>query len=174
MLHGPCSRPFNFHCVRWCKEQRCWEATSQDARKGCRWELERQDLPVAQAQPHSQILQTLEGSSGHGRVQHSSWDWVFSSIPQQEFPDPLPLPTAPLCLGVCYSCLSLEFPCPPSKRADTLHILCLFFTLTWVFPGPLSSSYVICRWIFSASGSETAGLLGTKPFCVPLSLDYRK
>ena len=97
------------------------------ARKGCRWELERQDLRVAQAQPHSQILQTLEGSSGHGRVQHSSWDWVFSTVPQQEFPDPLPLPIAPLCLGVCYSCLSLEFPCPPARRADTIPcIFCVF------------------------------------------------
>ena len=33
MLHGPCSRPFNFHCVHWCKEQRCWEATSQDGQE---------------------------------------------------------------------------------------------------------------------------------------------
>ena len=174
MLHGPCSRPFNFHCVRWWKEQRCWKATSQDGQERTQVGIRETGPPSSSGEATQPSLADAGRQLRTWRVQHSSWDWVFLPLTQQEFLDSLPLLTARFCLGVCYSCLSLEFPCPLARRADTLHILCLFFMLIWVFPGPFSPSYVMCRSIFSASDSETVGLLGTKTFCVPPSLDCRR
>ena len=83
MLVGPSSRPFNFHSSTVFVDARNRDAGKRPlrmAREGCWWEFKRQDLPGAQAQPHSQGLQRLEDSPGHGRIQHSSSDWVLSLL----------------------------------------------------------------------------------------------
>lgn len=85
---------------------------SQAARKGCRWELRREELPEAQAPPQSQASQTLEQSPGNGVSRKAPGLGSLTTLLSRRL---CPLPSlSPRYLSFYSSCFSNDLLTPAS------------------------------------------------------------